>query len=266
MLRLQTRALLLLSLCFAFVGGGFDLAAARTPRTSTDSVWMHLMSFQTHETFYFDIGRDGQILAVREDGRSFGFSDLRSGKLSAELTERVFSVVTSKEVLGARDTEPGEQLFSDSEWVSLGLLIDERVTDLWGFREELKDYPEKFRRLVSELKSLSGSLPAARNTKAVIYSRPVDARRAQSIREDARRFYDFVPVGEGQLSALPSLARALRVANRRIPVESSPELETLKAFLKESNLRSTGTDFFVEHGGRIYQIELRMRAAPRVIM
>ncbi|MCA1614920.1 MAG: hypothetical protein LC795_14970 [Acidobacteria bacterium] len=66
------------------------------------------------------------------------------------------------------------------------------------------------------------------------------------------------------MSSLPGLARSLRIANRRIPVENSSELETLKAFLKESNLRSTGTDFFVEHGGRIYQIELRMRAAPRL--
>lgn len=75
-----------------------------------------------------------------------------------------------------------------------------------------------------------------------------------------------VAVEERQMSALPGLARALRVANRRIPVENSSELESLKAILKESNLRSTGTDFFVVYSGRIYQIELRMRAAPRVIM
>lgn len=265
MLRHQTKALLWLSLCCVLAGGGLSPAAARPSRASTDSVWIYLMSFQTHDSFYFDIGRDGQILVVREDKHAGGFSDVRSGRLSREMTERVFSVVTSKQVLEARDTEPGEEIFSDSEWVSLGLLFNESVTQLWGFREELKDYPEKFRLLVSELKSLGDSLPVARSTRAVIHSRPVDARRAQSIREDARRFYDFVAVDESRMSSLPALAQSIRIAYRRIPVESPSEVRTLKAFLKESNLKSTGTDFFIEHGGRIYQIELRPRAAPRIV-
>src|SRR5215213_9142873 len=186
MLRLQITALLSFSLCCVLAGGGSGAAAARASRASTDSVWIYLMSFQTHDSFYFDIGRDGQIFMVRQDRDAGGFSEARSGQLSRELTERVFSIVTSKGVLDARDTEPGEQIFSDSEWVSLGVLIDERLTDLWGFREELKDYPENFRRLVAELKSSGKSLPVARSTKAVIHAEPLEARRAQSIREDDR--------------------------------------------------------------------------------
>jgi hypothetical protein len=240
--------------------GGVAPTAAGAASPSEDSLWVYLMSFQSHDTFYFDLRRDGAIFVVKEDRYALGFSEMRSGKLSREMTERVFSVVTSRDVLDARDTEQGEQMFSESEWVSIGLMRGGRVTNLWGFREELKDYPEGFRRVVAELKSSSKLLPIASDIKAVIYASPVDAQRAKSIKDDERRFYDFVSVGEKQLSSLPSLRHAIQVANRRIPVRGQSELEALERLLKQSNLKSISTDFFIEYDGEVHQIELRMRA------
>lgn len=219
------------------------------------------MSFQSPDATYFDLRRDGTILVVKENRNVNGFSEVRSGKLSRKMTQHVFSVATSKEVLRVRDSESGEQLFSQSEWVMMGLMIDRRVTDLWEFREELKDYPEKFQQLVSELKSLSKSLPLASDIKAVIFSNRVDMQRAKSIKEDTRRFYDFVVIGKKQLLSLPSLRKAIKIAHRRFPVQERSELESLKLLLKASNLKSISSDFFIEFEGEVYQIELMLKAA-----
>lgn len=96
MLRVRSKALLSLSLCCVFACGGFRPAAARPSRDPADSVWIYPMSFQTHETVYFDLGHDGSFFAVRAGRYAAGFSEVLAGRLTPAQTEHVFSVVTSE--------------------------------------------------------------------------------------------------------------------------------------------------------------------------
>jgi hypothetical protein len=129
-----------------------------------DAVWVSIMARLDEPgglNYYLDIQCDGRFLLAKSDKYDFKKREIRSGLLAPEVVRRAFRIITNPSVLNARDTDPGEPMFSDSDWVNIGLMTDGKVQRMggWAFAEEFKDYPVEFRNLINELKAVAETLP-----------------------------------------------------------------------------------------------------------
>jgi hypothetical protein len=238
--------------------------AKQEARQTSDAVWISIRISRPRagndSDFYFDLQREGTILVFKRRSHfsSKEESGFYSGVLPASVARRIFQVVSAPEVLNARDAGSGEQIFSESDWVNVGAMIGAKFKQapLWGFTEELKDYPAQFQRAVEELKRLAGSFPKATDVKQLVSADPVNDKRAQAIRSDPRRFYNIIDLPERTVAEMPALKQARANLQRIIPIKSNGELQQLLSLAKESNLKGTGEGFFLTISGKSYQIRL----------
>ena len=219
---------------------------------SDDALWIYTGSR------YLDLQRNGEFLAARGN-RNSGIQEVRTGKLSMDITNKAFDIINTSAVLNARDTDPGEQILSQSEWGNIGIMVNQEVkpTSPWGYTEEIEDYPLAFQQLLIELNALAKTMPLATpGIEAFLFAETVSPQRAQSIKDDPRRFYEFVVLDENDMNSVPVVKNAIQMLSRQIPVYNVPELQKIEEYIKLSNLKSTGKEFFITVSDRSYQLHL----------
>ncbi len=255
--------------CFlALIPGDQMLAsysqAKQKIRQTQDAVWISIRNSRPTANnisdVYFDLERNGAILVFRKRVHSGtkGVPEVYTGVLPQSATRRIFQVITAPEVLNARDSELGEPIFSQSDWANVGALIGDKFKQapLWGFTEELKDYPTQFQQVIDELKRFANNLPQNKSVKKLVSAALVDDRRANVIRNDPRRFYNILDLTEKDLFEIPALSQARTSLQRMIPIKSEKELQRLLSLMNASNLKGQGESFFLTISGRTYQIQL----------
>jgi hypothetical protein len=177
---------------------------------------------------------------------------VRFGVLPEKLVRRAFHIVGKPPVLNADDTEPGEPIFSDSDWVSIGLMIRGKVraNGGWAYQEELKDFPAEFRELIRELRSVAAKLPQATNIKALLSAAMVDPKRIESIGRDR-----FIALDEEGLDRLPTLRQAVSMSRRMVAVKDEAQMSRFAELARRMNPQSPywGLYKIGEHG--FYEVE-----------
>src|SRR6185503_7131560 len=136
------------------------------PSSVIDALWISILPTRGQFRSYFDLQSDGRFIFA--EGDSITMKAPRSGIVSKKLVHRAFQIVSKPSVLNAVDTDPGETIFSDSDWVSIGLMTGGKVKKRggWMYRgEEMKDFPAEFQQLMKELRSIAARLPQATNIK-----------------------------------------------------------------------------------------------------
>lgn len=226
-------------------------AAESSTMRPDDAVWISVLGDR-----FLDVQHDGQIFMVKGFPNRAAL-EVRAGPIPDALIQRAFRILTSPAIVNARDTEPGEEIFSDSFWVSVGMVIKGTVTfsQPWGYTEELKDYPAEFQQLLVELTASAENLPIASEIKAIIVADGVDPERRRSIQDDPRKFYAFVELDDAALRQIPTLERAIGMPHRLLPVKDDSELDRIVAYFGESNPQSVGRSLFLTVNGQSYQIE-----------
>jgi len=206
---------------------------------------------------YIDLESDGEFLSVIGN-RYVQYYEVRSGTVEQELVDKTFRITNNPAVLNAKDTDNGESIFSQEEWVNVGILVSQNIksTSPWGFTEELPDYPEEFQELVAELKSFSDSSTVDSDIIALVLAQEVDSTRTQRIKNDPRKFYDFVEIEEVVLEETPSLGKAIFQISRLIPISNEAEFKKINEYHSKSNLQSSGRDFFIIVSDHSYQVEI----------
>ncbi|MFC2032117.1 hypothetical protein ACFLUS_01915 [Chloroflexota bacterium] len=139
-----------------------------------DALWIYIGSL------YMDLERNGELLAVRGNLNS-GIGEVRTGKLSVYIANEAFDIINTPAVLNARDTDPGEQMLSQSEWVNIGIMVNQKLkpTSPWGYTEEMEDYPLEVQQLLIELNELVKTMPLATpRIEAFLFAETVSPQRA----------------------------------------------------------------------------------------
>src|SRR5688572_6222511 len=100
---------------------------------AVDALWINVLPSLRHlahgrhsHASYFDLQRDGKFVFAQGDEFS-AMKLVRSGVISKILVHRAFQIVAKPSVLKAKDTDSGEPMLSDSDWVSIGLMIGGKV-------------------------------------------------------------------------------------------------------------------------------------------
>lgn len=210
---------------------------------SVDALWINILPSRIEfsagkhpQVSYFDLQSDGRFIFAAGDEFS-AMKVLRSGVLPQKLVQRAFRIVDKPSILNATDTEPGEPIHSDSDWISVGLMTaggKVKAKGGWGYREELKDFPAEFRELIGELKSAAARLPQATNIKALLSAAVVDAWRIDLIGRD-----QFIALDEASLDRLPALKQAISMSRRMVVVEDKTQLTRLAELARRMNPQST---------------------------
>src|SRR5687768_4825567 len=98
-----------------------------------DALWINIIPSRMNfppgkypKVSYFDLQSNGRFVFAEGDDPAF-IEIVRSGILSKQFVRRAFQIVDKPSVLNARDTEPGEPIFSDSDWVNVGLSMSGKV-------------------------------------------------------------------------------------------------------------------------------------------
>ena len=120
----------------------------------------------------------------------------------------------------------------------------------------IEDFPSDFQQLLPDLKSLAEGQPVLQNTKALIVAETVDSVRAQSIKDDPRKFFVFVGVQRSELVAAPSVRKAISALGRQVFLQDNTELKKVEGYIKLSNLKSISNEFFITIDDKIYQLQL----------
>jgi len=216
-----------------------------------DALWITTNFFQKTDKLYLDLERTGNLLSKKE---AQGKTEIRLGSLSQDIVNKAFKAADTRGVLNARDTGTGESLFSQSEWVRVMMLIDGKLKSSQS--APIEDFPSDFQQLLKELKQLAEKQPLAENVKAFLVAEMVDPQRAQSIKSDPRKFFDFITVGENDLAEAPAIKNAIGALGRQISVRNASELQKIEEYVKRSNLKSDSKEFFIVFVGNSYQLQL----------
>jgi hypothetical protein len=265
---------LFVSVCVAFFIFPADAISQRSLSTPsgkqrqaprvTDALWINILPStrpfprgKPPQAYYFDLQSDGRFVYARGD-ESERMEVLRSGILSKKLVRRAFQIVAMPSVLKATDTDPGEPIFSDSDWVSIGLMTGKelKAPGGWAYQEELKDFPVEFRELVKELKSIGEQLPEALNIRMLLSAVVVDDQRAKAIGPDR-----FIALDEAGLDELPALRQALSMSRRMIPVEDS-QLKKLGQLAQRMNAQVSYWGLYKIGGKEFYEVGKYYLRAP----
>lgn len=254
-------AIMIMGMLFGDIGTLPVQAQEVRPKSTTDLLWIRLIAHdpQMTDEIQYAVSSDGEMVIIRE--QAFGpHFEVRSGRLKPAEVRHIFSVVNTPEVLAAQDREPGERLFSNSVWTSIGLVVNGQVkSDARSFREELKDYPAAFQQEVERLRRKEKTLPLARNVQAILVVNTVENSRADAIRQDPRHLIDFLPLSMADLEKTPSLRQGMKFLAYRIAVKDQNELRTLRQYLRQSNRQDRASKFFLEINSQCYEVELRIK-------
>lgn len=183
---------------------------------------------------YFDLQSDGRFVFAEGNESAF-MKVIRSGVLPEKLVRRAFQIVGKPSVLNADDTDPGEPIFSDSQWVSVGLMAGGKVRARggWAYQEEIKDFPTEFQRLIGELRSVAAKLPQATNIKALLSADVVEEKRVDLIGRDR-----FIALDEVALDKLSVLKQAVLMSRRMVAVEDETQMSRLAELARRINPQS----------------------------
>ena len=110
--------------------------------------------------------------------------------------------------------------------------------------------------------------PEQPGVQLLISAGPVESNRADNIRNDPRKFYDILPIGNEELNQTPDLAQAMRDPARLIPVSAPEEASQIQTWLERSNLHfDDGREFFIEtQEGAVYQVlALAVMVTPALV-
>ena len=221
-----------------------------------DALWINILPFRGDfipgkypKATYFDLQSDGRFVFAEGDDPSI-LEVVRSGIVSEKLVRRAFQIVDKPSVLDADDTDPGEPIFSDSDWVSVGLMIDGKLkaSGGWAYQEEIKDYPVEFRNLVAELKRVAASLPLATTIKALLTAAEVETKRVESMGRDR-----YIVLDEERLKLLPVLKQAILMSRRMVAVDET-QMSRLAELAKLMDPKSTYWGLYTIRGQGFYEI------------
>jgi len=222
-----------------------------------DALWINILPSRRDfipgkypQASYFDLQSDGRFVFAEGDEYST-MKIVRSGILPEKFVRRAFQIVDKPSVLNADDTDPGEPIFSDSDWVSVGLMIEGKVkaSGGWAYQEEIKDFPAEFRKLIAELRSIAAKLPYATNIKALLSAAVVDRKRVESIGRDR-----FIALDEERLEGLPALMQAILMSRRMVAVEDETQMSRLAELAKRMNPESAYWGLYTIRGQGFYEI------------
>lgn len=209
-----------------------------TPSSATDALWISILpslreSGINQQASYFDLQSDGRLFFAAGD--PINLQVLRSGVVPKMLVRRAFKIVGKPSVLNASDTDAGEPILSDSEWVSVGLMKGGKVRAHggWGYREEIEDFPADFQQLIRELRSLASKLPQTTNIKALLSASAANEKRVGSIGQDR-----FITLDQAALDKLPVLKEAILMSRRIVAVEDETQMSRLTELARQMNPQS----------------------------
>ena len=194
-----------------------------THSSAVDALWINILpappKFRqriTDQASYFDLQSDGRFIFA--EGDPSNLKVIRAGDIPKMLVRRAFQIVGKPSVFKASDTDPGEPIFSDSAWVSVGLMAGGKVMARggWAYQEELKDFPQEFQQLIRELRSVAARLPQATNIKALLSASVADEWRVKLIGRDR-----FFTLDQAMLDKLPSLKEAILMSRRMVAVDET---------------------------------------------
>ena len=217
-----------------------------------DAFWINILPIRSEhqKPSYFDLQSDGRFVFAEGDDPAI-IKTVRSGILPKKFVWRAFQIVNKPSVFKARDTDPGEQIFSDSDWVSVGLVIDGKVkaSGGWFYQEELKDFPAEFRKLLAELRSVAVKLPHATNIKALLSGGMVEMKRVELIGRER-----FIVLDEEAQDRLPALMQAISMSRRMIAVEDETQMRRLEQLARRLNPQSAYWGLYTIRGQDFYEI------------
>jgi len=225
---------------------------------AVDALWINVIpafkdfgSDKRHQFFYFDLQSDGRFVFAEGDDYS-SMKLVRSGVLPPKLVRRAFQIVDKPSVWNAHDTDAGEPILSDSEWVSVGVMIKGNVKARggWGYQEEIKDFPAEFRKLISELRSVAAKLPQATNIKVLLSAAVVQEKRVELIGRER-----FIVVDEAQLDRLPALRQAIVMSRRMVVVPDDTQMSRFAEFAKRTNRDSAYRGLYRIQGHGFYELD-----------
>jgi hypothetical protein len=206
--------------------------------------------------YYFELQSNGKLLMLKGDSEQ-NMLEVRAGKLPLRLVRRVFRVAKMPSVLYARDTDPGEIMFSDSDWVNVGIVTKGRVKNYigWAYTEEIKDYPAEFQSLLQELKAKGEMMLKASYIKALVWARAVDSQRVRAIEEDRKVNIRFHLVSQESLKNIHALKQAFYTPGRIFPIKDDAELKKFMELSRAAHPKSEGGGgIFKTQEGKHYEV------------
>lgn len=229
----------------------FDYIIKNVTLKPIDALWISTYFFMKPDKIYLDLQRNGEFLSTKQEVE--GKIEVRFGSLTQDVINRAFKVIETKGFLNAKDLgatyEP-----TPSELVKVGMVVDGKIRS--SQLAPIEDFPSDFQQLLKDLKFLAERQPLAQNIKALVVAELVDSQRAQSIKDDPRKFFAFVKMGESDFVATPSVGNAIGALGRQVPLRDNAELQKVKEYIKFSNLKSTNKEFFITWDGKTYQLQL----------
>ena len=229
----------------------------QTDSSAVDALWISIMPSRRDfrpgkrpKDVYFDLQSDGKFVFAEGDEPRI-MKVVRCGVVPETLVRRAFQIVGKPSVLNAVDRDPGEPIFSDSDWVSIGFMAGGKVKALggWAYQEEIKDFPREFQQLIEELRSVAAKLPPATNIKALLSAARVAEWRLKSMRRDR-----FIALDEATLNRLPVLKQAVFMSQRIIAVEDESQMNGLAELAKQMDPKAKYWGLYKIGEQRFYEI------------
>ena len=236
---------------FESANGNKTIGTNQNIEMPIDALWISTSFFQKTDKLYLDLGRNGEFLFKKH---LQGKTELRFGNLTENVVNKAFKILDTRGVLNAKDSGEGEPLFSQSEWIRVGMVINGKLK--FSQSAPIEDFPLDFQQLLKELKQSAEKQPVAQNIKAFLTAENVDSQRAQSIKSDPRKFFNFISVSEEELNTAPAIKNAIGALGRQVPVRNTSELQKIEEYIKLSNLKSASKEFFITVAKDSFQLQL----------
>jgi len=258
----------------ATLGAAFSCDSGRTPSSAATNqrgsrIWFTLYSHQRESARFVSIDEDRQTLYVEATSPNLELASVISvarGRLAAatlgQLSEalRGLGRMDPAGIASMQPIEPIEQsdLLADVATSAAG------ATSSWPGLATKAMPPDVSAALTHAAAAASKLAP--HRPPSIVQAIPVDAARAERIRTDPRKPYQFVPVEENVLNASPHLLAALRHPGLVVETSESEDL-LVRDWLRLSNPKRTSDTLFVEIEGdtlrAVFQMHVREVSLPR---
>lgn len=224
-----------------------------TESIESEVIWIQSNYFKIQDTSYLDVDRNGKIFYEQSNDSK---TEVKIGQISNSLTQEIFSSLDTESVINTKYEGEGELLFLDSEMISLYILKNGQVRFA---NAPIESFPSGFKNIYKKLKSEANEQPIVTNVKAILSGGPIESDRAEKIKNDSRKFYNFLDLDSVGLENNQSLKQAISASGRKIPVYDTTELNRIDDFISQSNLqcKNNCTEFFILFDGKYYQCQLK---------
>lgn len=252
------RRLLLLAVLAASAAALCGLRPYNQP-TRSKAAWMTVSSIKTGQSYYLEVGLDGQALMRTESAKAIVTN---RGAIKPQLVKDFFREIDNSEIINSQNVKQSKMVFYRGDMIKISAYISGELTRT---EAPLNNFGEAFSYAFNEIKKSVSVLPEESKLQGFLRAEPVTDEALASYREKAAVDGEVKNIETYDLQKVPALMAAIKEPHRLIPLENEAAVKELREFIAARKLYGLRTLFYVPSTRGTFKCEVmesKMIAPP----